>query len=495
MGGGSKEKFNAAREQQDESKQDKALRKLDPTRYEVQRIKTLTQQNRLSEATKIIMGMLDDDPDDYIALFHLGHIMLKEQRKGLAYNILARAAKLYPDEPEVWIAYSQAHKDCPDNWKKIEWCLNKAIKLLKNQERNLGTAYANMAMLHYIKSDVDEAEHFANLSMEEDRNNSYCQTTLGFIHLAKGEWDKAWNLYDELLNRRGGRREQYSYGESVVWDGSKGKRLVINGEQGIGDELMYASIINEAIEDCEEVVIDCMPRLEKLFKRSFPKAYVYGQRWDKEVFWDKDHKPECHIAMASLPRYYRHTDKDFPGTPYLTADSGMRAAVRGLLSENRKPNVGIAWTGGTSRTRGYLRDRTLEELLPLLRHDVNWVSLEYRDRSEDIKAFTDKHGIPIAQYPWLTNMGLDYDLTAALVAELDLVISVPTTVVQMAGAIGTPCWVMVPRYTGWIFYRDTYPWADSIRLFKNTPIGDMAYELDKWLFQISQISNPRLATG
>lgn len=468
---------------------------LDSKREEVQRLRELSKQERYSEATKVALDMLDENQDDYMALFELGTILMKEQRKGLAYNILARAAKLYPDEPEVWLAYSQAHSDKPENWGRIEWCLKKAIKLYVRQNKNPAVALANMAMLYYIKGDLEKAESYCDQALTTGKELGYVTTTKGFIHLARGEWSKAWMLYDQLLTRKGGRREQYQYGETELWDGTPGKRLVINGEQGIGDELMYASCIDEAIIDCETVVIDCMPRLEGLFKRSFPEAHVYGQRWDKEVVWTEDHNPDCHIAMASLPRYYRYNDNDFPGKPYLIADIGQKRAVRGLLGNTDKPNIGIAWTGGSNKTRGFLRERTLEELLPILKHDVNWISLEYHDKSEEIEEFYAKYKIPIAYYPWLTGIGLDYDLTAALIDELDLIISVPTSGVQMAGALGKECWVLVPKYTGWIFYREMYPWASSVRVFKNKSIGEIVSELDKWLFNHSQTLKPLSLTG
>lgn len=473
------------------------MKKPDRASPEVQRIVELKKQGRYKEATGIALEMLDIDPNDYEALFELGHIILKDQHKGLAYNIFARAAKLYPEEPEIWLAYSQSHMDKPENWGRIEWCLKKAIKLYKKQNRNPAIAYSNMAMLYYIQGKLDEAQLFIDQALESSPDQNYCLTTQGFIHLAKGEWDKAWHLYDKLLNHKGGRREQYSYGDEGAWDGSPVNCLVINGEQGIGDEIMYASCINEAIERCGEVVIDCMPRLEGLFKRSFPKAYVYGQRWNKEVIWEKDHKPDAHIAMASLPRFFRHKDEDFSGEPYLQPDPDIKQAVRSVLDAHSKgrPKIGIAWSGGTVRTRGYLRKRTLDELLPVLRQDFLWVSLEYNDPDEEIKEFYDKRKVEISTFPWLTKKGLDYDLTAALISELDLVISVPTTAVQMAGAVGVPCWVIVPKYTGWIFYREKYPWANSVRVFKNTPIRDLANELNIWQFQTSQTLNSGLKTG
>lgn len=459
------------------------------------RITALCTQNRHDEATRLCMDMLDEDHSNAVALFQLGTILLVQDRKGLAYNVLARACKLSPEHPEMWLNYGRAHPDRPSEWGRSEWCIRKALKLFGKEGRDhTATAHANLAMLAYIQGKMDRAQECVSEALSIDPSNQNAMVTQGFVHLAKGEWAKAWHLYDVML--RTGKRVSCTYGDEPEWDGSLGKRLIISGEQGIGDEIMYASCFGEVIADCDKVVIECMPRLQKLFQRSFPGAKVYGTRWDKEVFWEEDHNPEAHVAMATLPRFYRHTESDFPGGAYLKPNPSIVNAVKGLLgSLGRSPKVGIAWTGGTDRTRSYLRKRTLKELLPILNKDVTWISLEYNDRQDEIVEFKEKHGIAIKSFPWLTDKGLDYDLTAALVSELDLVISVPTTVTQMAGAVGVECWVMVPRYTGWIFARDEYPWAKSVVPLRNTPISEIADKLESWLSTRIQTLKPLSRTG
>lgn len=444
-----------------------------------QRVKDLLNQGRPDEATKLVMDLIDINPDDGVALTQLGAILLNENRKGLAHNVFARACKQLPDSPDVWMGFSKTYKDSPENWKKIEWCLNKSRTLCNKQGVSIAPSMANLAMLQYIKGDYEKAQNSVSTALKLEPKNKNAVVTQGFIHLAKGNWAEAWKMYDVMLET--GRRESYSYGDESEWDGSPSKRLIISGEQGIGDEIMYASCFQEVIDDCSHVVIECMPKLRNLFQRSFPQAKVYGTRWDKEVFWDEDHSPEAHIAMASIPRFYRNADKDFPGRPYLTPDPWVISAVDGLLDSLDGPKIGIAWTGGTDRTRGHLRDRTLEELTPILRQDATFISLEYNDRSKEINQYFEKRGVSIQSFPWLTGTKCDYDLTAALISQLDLVISVPTTAVQTAGALGVPCWVMVPRYTGWIFAQDKYPWADSVTPLKNTSMKDIAGSLSSWL--------------
>ncbi len=440
----------------------------------------LTKTNS-EKALGVALELLDDDPDDATAMFQASKILLDQSRRGLAYNLMARAVKTRPDIPEMWLQYGQAHGETPEQWGKSEWCFKKALKVAAKLNKPLHTAITCLATLAYLKGDYDKAMELCDEATAIEADAPNATSTKAFCHLAKHEWQEGWEAYEVMLGKR---RESYAYGDEPEWDGAPGKRLIISGEQGIGDEIMYASCFNDVLNDSPHVVIECMPRLEKLFKRSFPDAAaVYGSRWDKNVVWQEDHAPDAHVAMATLPKFLRNRDEDFPGTPYLTPDPDMVDAVKGLLSPlGNKPNIGIAWTGGSDRTRGHLRTRTLEELTPVLRTPgVNWISLEYYNRDEEIGKYHSDRSIPIHVYEWLTARGLDYDLTAALISQLDLVISVPTTGVQMAGALGVETWCIVPRYTGWMFAKDTYPWAHSVTPIHNPPIRDLEERLQRWM--------------
>jgi hypothetical protein len=238
-------------------------------------------------------------------------------------------------------------------------------------------------------------------------------------------------------------RIKMNYTGEPVWDGTPGKKLVVYGEQGLGDEICFASMVPDAIRD-NQVIVDCDKRLEGLFKRSFPKAKVYGTRTEKSLTWAaEDREIDASIAMAELGQFYRKADSDFPSEPYLVPcpirSAGWKAAFKGKLT------IGIAWTGGTWLNGAVHRKCDLSMWKPLFDAvDANWVSLQYKDASEDIK------GTPVTQYPWAT-LSKDYDDTAALVAACDLVVSVPTSVVHLAGALGTPTIAMQSSKPCWKF--------------------------------------------
>lgn len=433
------------------------------------------------KALGIALKLLDSDPEDAAALFQTAKCMLDQDRSGIAHNLMARAVKLRPDIPEMWLQYGQTHGENPEQWKKAEWCFNKAIQIADKVGKDMSMAKSCIGTINYLRGNYDKAIEQLTPIVETNPSAMQASSILAFCHLAKQNWEEGWKYYASLADTN--RRETYAYGDEPEWDGTPGKRLIISGEQGIGDEIMYASIFNEVLEDSPYVVIECMPRLESLFKRSFPAAKaVYGTRWDSHVVWEENHAPDAHVAMATLPKFYRTKDEDFNGKPYLIPDPDIVDAVRGIFDKlGPNPKVGIAWTGGCDRTRGHLRTRTLEELTPMLRvPGIDWISLEYYRRDEEIAQFYADRKIPIHTYHWLTERGLDYDLTAGLISQLDLVISVPTTGVQAAGGLGVETWCIVPKYTGWMFAQDTYPWADSVTPYHQLPFKALEERLQEW---------------
>ena len=238
------------------------------------------------------------------------------------------------------------------------------------------------------------------------------------------------------------------------WQGEKDKRVILYGEQGIGDEICFASMLPDAIERAGHVILDIDERLEGLFRRSFPKASVYGTRNQVGLNWAKeDQQFDCSLAIAQIGEFFRTKDEDFPATPYLVADPDRLSMWKALFSSKRKPVIGLAWTGGIWQTGARFRKLQLEQLLPVMQSiDAHFVCLQYKDASNEIAEFKKKHPeIDIVQYPYAT-LTKDYDDTAAIVAALDCVVSVPTAVVHLGAALGTPVIAMNSPHRCWKFY-------------------------------------------
>lgn len=419
--------------------------------------RNLYEAKRYPEAMETLLNLLDDNPDDPAALFLIGGIFIAQNKKGLAKNIMARCVKFAPDRAEAWVNYGRCQEDGPDGWAMTEWCMRKALEI----HPDLKVALSNLGALELQRGNPDAAMPWLERALAIDPGYQVAQSTKGFAHLMRGEWREGWKLYHTMVGHRS--RPDIQYGDLPVWDGTPGKTVIVNGEQGIGDELLYCEPLRDMAKDCT-IIYDGMPRLKGLMTRSLPNnVYVAGGRWDDELVLPANLKPDARITQAGVCMYYRNTDDDFPGTPYLKADEGQRISMRAMLdSLGPGPKIGIAWTGGTKQSRLLYRRRTLEELTPILRiPGVQWVSLQYKDPHDEITEYHKRRGVTIHHMPWVTETK-DYDLTAALVAELDLVVAVPTSVVQLAGGLGTQTVVMVPPVTGWLYNLNQYAWASSV---------------------------------
>ena len=107
--------------------------------------------------------------------------------------------------------------------------------------------------------------------------------------------------------------------------------------------------------------------------------------------------------------------------------------------------------------------------------------MEYRDRHDEIAEYYEKRKIPIHVFDWITRKGLDYDMTAALVAELDLMITVPSAIGQTAGSLGVEAWVLVPKYHSWLWASDHYRWSNQVKILRNPSMSEAAAKLSTWL--------------
>ncbi len=446
------------------------LQKLHPL---LAKAEVLRQKGRLDDALRLVNEYANDHFDDVAALTLAGNIFLEADKFGMVHVLMKRATELEPKVPELWnnlgICYQEG-----TNLEEGEMCFHRALKLNPNDE----TAHLNLAQLY-----VNLAQKHANKSIEIDPSVTGAYYNRALANLMLGNFRDGWADYDAILGNPRYRKER-SYGIVPRWNGVDGKAIIAHGEQGIGDELAFSSCIPDLAKN-NKVIIECTHSLYGLFKRSFGLE-THGTRQLPGVTWLNDQKTgaprkiDASVAFGSLPQHYRNEVSEFPGKPYLIADPERRLQWRALLdSLGPKMKVGIAWTGGNKNTGKERRSLGLDDLLPILRQDATFISLQYMDAPEILDLERD-HGIKIHHWKRATQTE-DYDDTAALVAELDLVITVQTAVVHLSGALGQECWAMLPKTPRW-FYGITgtkMPWYESVKLYR---------QRFKWVELISDVA-------
>lgn len=239
-----------------------------------------------------------------------------------------------------------------------------------------------------------------------------------------------------------------------------GRRLLVVGEQGVGDVLMFASVLPDVLADGAEVSLLCEPRLRRLFAASFDRLRLVEDAPDPAAF---DHV----LAIGSLCAAYRQAPADFPGRPYLKPSPAAReAAARRLGPRAKRLRVGLSWRGGVKLTGANERSIPLAQLAPLLAlPDVEFVSLQYGDQDDAEAA-----GVRVLDPATLS----DFDDLAATVLEMDRIVSVQTALIHLAGALGAPALVMVPHAAEWRYGAEgeATPWYGSVRLIRQAADRD-----------------------
>lgn len=256
-----------------------------------------------------------------------------------------------------------------------------------------------------------------------------------------------------------------------------GRRVLAVAEQGVGDVIMFASMLPDLAAVAGAVTFCCERRFQRLMRHAFPNVVVR----DREA-WTPDPEDYGHVVpIGSLGRLFRNDLAAFPGAPYLSASPDLAARwAQRLEPRDGVLRVGLSWRGGLKRTGRDERSLPLAALRPVLDlPGCTFVSLQYGDAASEIEAWNAGGGPVIRHVP--PDEIDDFEDLAALVQSLDLVVSVQTAVVHLAGAVGAPCLVMTPAQAGWRYPAAAArpPWYETVKVFRQTSPGDWARVIDR----------------
>lgn len=396
----------------------------------------LDRQARPTEAIAICTRVLSEESEHAAAHASLGFVLLKRLLEpAAALDHLDRALRVDASDAEVHA--------------------NRAIAL-----QDLG------------RMDEALASYEAAFALDPTMHAIRFHRALGLLLL--GRYDEAWGDYE--LRHLGEERGR-SPVERRVWNGEDlaQRSLLIYGEQGLGDEIMFASCIPDVLRRCPNVVIACAPKLVTLFRRSFAgTTCVAGGAAASAAQNAAIPATDLMVASGSLPREFRRTRADFPThRSYLEADAEQVAVIRRRLQAfGPGLKVGISWRGGTAKSRQMLRTLPAELLNSLLdTPGVKFVNLQYDSPGSEPEI---ADAVRVGRMLHLADALADYDKTAALVCALDLVVSVCTALIHLTGALGRPVWILAPQVPEWRYglHGEHMPWYPSASVIRQGERGD-----------------------
>lgn len=427
-------------------------------------IQAMMDGDGVLKAETPLRAYLNDHPDDMRALFLMGRVYLSSERFAEARVLYEYLRHTYPAKIEVLLNLAKAY-DLLLWW---ETSAKLYQEVLMADPDNL-KALLGLSTCAVQEHDPERALYWSDRALAVDPTAVQALSNRGFAYLQQREFEAGWRHYEYGVGHLKW-RHQISYIGEPRWQGETGKdvNLIIHTEQGIGDQIAGVEPLHEAIRDCNVLALDCDPKLKALFRRSFPQIPYVGREAIVRAIESGAITPTHTGGIFSLHTHYRKREQDYSKRPYLVANPGLRAMYRGWLDAlGSGLKVGLALSGGHTLTHKAARRVPLDALLPILRQPHTFVSLEYLDRRSEFADFLGRKGITIHTNPHI-EMNLNFEEPAALIAELDLVIGVPTTAMHAAGALGTPAFCMV-HSTPNIHYcnaGEQMPYYNSVRLFR-----------------------------
>lgn len=422
----------------------------------------LYTQGKLDEAVVCLERALELRPNYAEAHSNLGSALQASHKLNEAVACYERALALKPDRVEVLSNLGTALHE-QDKLDEAVACFERALAV----KPDFAEAHHNMGCVQYALGNVDEAlaRHRAALAFQPDYPQARFAESLA--QLSKGDFATGWRNYESRWQTKDHDMPMRPYPQPL-WKGQKltSGRLLLWGEQGIGDEIMFAGLLPDVIRTGNRCVLDSNARLRPLFARSFPGVEVIS-----------GHGPEldiaAHLPSGSLPGMFRASNAAFAATapPYLIADPEERERFRIHYADGRKL-VGLAWHT-TNRKTGPSRSMDLSLFAPLFaRSDIRWISLQYGD----LNALEEKAAA--AKAPILIDRSVDQlsdiDVFAAQIAALDLVITIDNSTAHLAGALGVPVWLLLPYAADWRWLDagEKSAWYPTMRLFRQPKLRD-----------------------
>jgi Tfp pilus assembly protein PilF len=486
--------------------------------------------------------------------------LMSQGRFDQARSLMMQFCKRNSKDPEGWCLLAAIHGQT-GGYAKAEACARKALRIapalqyafsvlgnaLQAQDKypeaiktykqairltgNSASLLINMGIALTETASYEEAESCLCKALESSPDNTLAQYNYAILLTRLARFSESLTLYERVLEKQpmladahwdysclllmmgrlneGWKEYEWRWHSKEFtprnlpyrpWNGEpiEGKKMLVFAEQGIGDEVMFASCLPDLAATHADITVECDTRLEPIFSRSIKEVHFQGIRNRNDHGWLSTLAPfDYQVAMGSLPGIFRLDKGSFPEPPsFLSADTDLLGKWQLRLEAlGAGLKVGLSWQGGGSSYVRSIRSIPLENWLPLFKiDDVHLVNLQYGDPQQEIREFGDEHQMQLHDWPDINQMS-DIDNLMALISNLDLVISVDNSTVHFAGSLGIPVWNILGVRPDWrwgLDNDDSY-WYPTMRLIRQTTSGcwdDVIAAVKRSLLHLAAANHP-----
>ena len=446
--------------------------RLDPGNYEAVNSLGITFVNedisRAERCFKKALKIKNDYPD---ALYNLANVYKQKSFLREAINLYKRVFQIDPSIHQANYNIANIYLELTNYDQAIKY-FQKAIYFNPQYHE----AYSNLGVCFFFKGLVNEAisNYKKSLSIKPDFAEAHFNLALSLLLL--GNFQQGWQEYKwrwRLPNFKP------PVTNKPFWDGSDNKRLLIFGEQGFGDNIQFVRYVNLILQKNISVILACPDELKSLFSFSFKDIKVVTLKDIQEEDFD------CYCPLLDLPRLFNTNLNNIPQqVPYLKASQEMIERFKSLLGNNKRFKVGLIWHGSKDNKRGYYRsvDKRFINIITTL-NEIEFVSIHRDNINETEKRIHD-----------FSKELLDFHHTAGLIENLDLIITIDTSVAHLAGALGKPVWLMLHYISDWrwLLDRSDTPWYPSMTIFRQSEIDNWSNVLREILMKLADLRGLRL---
>ncbi len=347
-------------------------------------------------------------------------------------------------------------------------CYDKAISLMPNYHE----AYSNKGLMFFELRQIEKARVCYKNALTINANHINTKYNLSHLDLKELNFKEGWLNYENrwLQSDFDSPRMQTSRPQ---WLGDlKDQRLLVWSEQGVGDQILYSSMLHELKKISQKNLISLDKKLIPIFKRSFP-SYEFINK-DEEVSEDRySHQ----IPIGSLGRIFRNSLEDFQRVnyPYIVDDTARTQRIKSQIEFSSKKTCGISW-GSTNRKFGDHKSIPIHELYPILgMKGIEFVNLQYGDVSNSLLQVKQDLGNEILCIDEI-NLFDDVDGALSIISSCDVIVTCSNTTAHLAGALGKETLLLVPYSAGQFWYWHSIDgksiWYPSVKVFEQQLQGD-----------------------
>jgi Flp pilus assembly protein TadD len=430
------------------------------------------------------------EPQRLEAIVNLANLLRATGQFGAALALLEPALARTPEAPELWLALGSAWREKGET-EKAAACYREALA-----RREDGAVLSNLADLLADDGKEDEALALYDRALRLEPGAAQVRLNRAILHFLRGELRDAWRDYGARL-KIPSKAPQPDH-TLKRWNGSfKGTRLLVTAEQGVGDEIMFASLMPElaarAASGGGKIILECNQRLVALFARSFPAVTVHAAQTEKcegvvrsHYGWLKNGATAA-IEAGSLPRFLRQTVDSFPAPHvYLCPDPDEAARWQAAFASLPRPLTGICWRSGSQGGARAVQFAPLEAWADFLRTLPGTpVCTQYDAALDEIESLERLSGRQIAVAAGI-DQKQELDRAAALFSCLDVMVTAPTAVSWLAAAAGVPTYKVLYDTSWTAFGQDFEPFAPAACCLMPQRRGDWASVFAKALEAINR---------